>query len=358
MFERLDVELKWVLDTEVTPCYWGDDWVILHNMQDSKATQLIQEERTKGSSPFLDLQKWSQDIRPTYRLTWVILWGLPPLVWEQESMGKVLAEVGELVQVDDMVEQRRRVDVARILVRTHRPPGIQSAITAIVDGVPHVLHVVEDMSGLGAWPNMKTATSGLPPSPFSTEPNSPAFDDAVNYDDDSPFALAGDSPDNLDGPSSDGRHRSSIRTRRDHWVKTIGRRCLDRIFSEPDVVASLPIDSKILNPLAVDPVVSTEPSVGQKLLKRTAFNELPNLERHENNQYWEAQQGKLHKDIPEDTDRCAGRAQNTPMLVQENVPPPLDQSHFKNHTPPHSTRVDEGGGGFGPLFSRPNLSSC
>ncbi|KAH1137989.1 hypothetical protein GYH30_027831 [Glycine max] len=106
VLETSKLQSDWIrnawVDTEVTPCYWGDDWVILHNLQDSKATQLIQEERTKGSSPFLDLQKWSQDIRPTYRLTWVILWGLPPLVWEQESMGKVLAEVGELVEVDEM----------------------------------------------------------------------------------------------------------------------------------------------------------------------------------------------------------------------------------------------------------------
>ena len=277
-------------------------------------------------------------------------------------MGKVLAEVGELVEVDEMVEQRRRIDVARILVRTQRPPGIQTAITATVDGVPHVLHVAEDMSGLAAWPNMKTMTSGLPPSPFSTEPNSPAFDDAVNYDDDSPFALAGDSPGNPDGSSSDGRHLFSIQTRRDHWVKTTSRRRLDRIFSESDDVASPPNDSKFLNPLAFDSAVPTELSVGQKLLKRTAFNELPILERNDNNQDQEAQHGKLHKGIPEGADRCAGINQNTPMLVQETVPPPLDQSHIRNHTPPckPSTRVDEGGGGggFGPHTTRPNLSSC
>ena len=55
MFERLDEEFKWVIDNDVTPCYWGDDWVIFHNLQESKATQIIHEERKNGSTPIMDL---------------------------------------------------------------------------------------------------------------------------------------------------------------------------------------------------------------------------------------------------------------------------------------------------------------
>ena len=55
MFERLEEEFKWVLDNDVTPCYWGDDWVIFHNLQQTKAMQLIQEERQNGSTPIMDL---------------------------------------------------------------------------------------------------------------------------------------------------------------------------------------------------------------------------------------------------------------------------------------------------------------
>jgi len=78
MFQKVEDELKWVLDPEVIPCYWVDDWIILLNLDDSKATQIMQEEKTHGSTPILDLQKWSQDIRPTHRLAWILLWGLSP----------------------------------------------------------------------------------------------------------------------------------------------------------------------------------------------------------------------------------------------------------------------------------------
>lgn len=39
-------------------------------------------------------------------------------------MEKVLTDIGELVEVDDYVEDCKRMDVARILIRTKRRPRI------------------------------------------------------------------------------------------------------------------------------------------------------------------------------------------------------------------------------------------
>lgn len=76
-------------------------------MDDSSAACLIQQEMDNGSTPLSELQKWSPEIRPTHRLTWVLLWGLPLTVWDVESMAKVLMEFDEVVEVDDFVEDRR-----------------------------------------------------------------------------------------------------------------------------------------------------------------------------------------------------------------------------------------------------------
>ncbi|KAL5171309.1 hypothetical protein HKD37_11G032808 [Glycine soja] len=139
MFERLEEELKWVVEDDSSPCYWADDWVIFPDMDESKAARLIDQEKDNGSTPISELQKWSPEIRPTHRLTWVLLWGLPLTVWEEELMAKVLAEVGEVVEVDEYVEARRRLDVARILVRTQKEPLLQANIPAIIDGIEYVL---------------------------------------------------------------------------------------------------------------------------------------------------------------------------------------------------------------------------
>uniref|UniRef100_K7MMW2 RRM domain-containing protein n=1 Tax=Glycine max TaxID=3847 RepID=K7MMW2_SOYBN len=168
MFERVEEELKWVVDLEVNPCYWANDWIIFPYLDESKAARLINEEMTNGSTPVSELQKWSSNIQPTHRLTWVLLWGLPPTVWEAEYMEKVLVDIGEMVEVDENVEDRRRMDVARILIWTKLRPAIQETVQAIIDGVEYALDVVEDTIRMGAQMKNSRTTSWLPPSPFST----------------------------------------------------------------------------------------------------------------------------------------------------------------------------------------------
>ena len=150
MFERVEEELKWVLDGEVNPCYWVDDWIFLPYLDDSKAARLIHEEKQSGSTPITELQKWSLQIRPDHRLTWVLLWGLLSTVWAPKHMEKVLKDIGELVEVDGYVEDRKRMDVAHILIRTNRRPRLQESVVATIDGVEYDLDVIEDVPGMRA----------------------------------------------------------------------------------------------------------------------------------------------------------------------------------------------------------------
>ncbi|KAH1194450.1 putative ribonuclease H protein [Glycine max] len=248
MFEKVEDELKWVLDTKVTSCYWADDWIILLNLDDSKATQIMQEEKTHGSTPILDLQKWSQDIRPTHRLAWILLWGLPPTAWESESMGKMVEPIGDMVEVDELVEQRRRLDVARILIRTTMTPGIRTELMAVIDGIETTLHVVKDTTWLGTRLDQKRMVSWMPPSLFSTEPNSPVAIGSDMYGADSMHETSEGSPVYEGaGFSTVGRVDRDLQTRRDQWVQAIGRCSLDRSFTDIDDVDYPHEDNAILN---------------------------------------------------------------------------------------------------------------
>ncbi|XP_028236965.1 uncharacterized protein LOC114416299 [Glycine soja] len=208
MFEKVKEELRWVLDPDINPRYWVDDWVILPNLEDDKALRLVNEERTKGSTPILDLHKWSPHIRPTHRLAWVLLWGLPPTVWEVVYMEKVVAELGELVEVDEMVEERWRMDAARILIRTNLRPGIAMAVPVVIDGVDAVIHIVEDMQGLRTKTKPKQSLTWYPPSPLSTEPNTP-----MTYAAQTPGV-------DTKGASSDGGSQGSDGGFSGHWRRT------------------------------------------------------------------------------------------------------------------------------------------
>jgi len=249
MFEKLEEELRWVFDRDINPCYWGDDWIILPGLDESNANKLINEELKNGSTPITELQKWSPAIRPEHRLTWVLLQGLPPSVWKPEFMKKVMELIGEMVEVDEYVEERKRMDVARTLVRTNRRLGFQENIQATIDGEEYELTVVEDMTTMGDKLKSYHNSSWFPPSPMSTQPNTPATRtdgtpgcDSGNDDGDAVFDdVDADVPKHWNNSRSPKQRPS--RSRRDQWVKSLGRSPSDRSNTDADDVDQ----SKVVN---------------------------------------------------------------------------------------------------------------
>lgn len=58
-------------------------------------------------------------MRTMYRLVWMLCWGIPQHVWDMESIKKIASAVGEVVEVDDDVEELQQLDRARVLIKTH-----------------------------------------------------------------------------------------------------------------------------------------------------------------------------------------------------------------------------------------------
>lgn len=94
------------------PKYIGDDMVLLLGLQDSKAKEIMSEELQHGTSPFYSLQKWNPMMRPGHRLIWVQCWCVPLEVWDIGNFQKLVAAVEDLIEVDDDVEELRRMDRA------------------------------------------------------------------------------------------------------------------------------------------------------------------------------------------------------------------------------------------------------
>jgi len=186
-------------------------------------------------------------------------------------MERVLAELGELVEVDEMVEERWRMDAARILIRTKRRPGIETAVPAVIDGVDVVLHVVEDMHGFGMKTNFKQPITCFPPSPLSTEPNTP-----VTHAGQTPGA-------DIDGASMDGgsdgsdggysrhwRHIQPVHVGRDHRTQPIDSYHLDWAVADKDDVAQSNRDNKF-----VEDKSPQVPSNGHLFQEGKPLNALP-----------------------------------------------------------------------------------
>ena len=99
--------------------------------------------------------------------------------------------------------------------------------------------------GMQTKPNR--TNSWLPPSPFSTEPNSPAIagDEIPGINIHGDFTDGG-SDDIEGGYSNHWSKPLSLQARRDHWVQSLGRCCLDRSIIDSDDVTQSHVDNNSL----------------------------------------------------------------------------------------------------------------
>lgn len=143
-FKRIEEELPWEIGSNVVPKYIGDDMILLLGLSDAKAEELILEENKHGTSLFYSVERWSPTLRPRNRLIWVQCWGIPLEAWDIRHIRKIVAAVGDLIEVDDDVEELRRLDRARVLIRTPWIPLIHHTVTMHVQQETHNVTIVEE----------------------------------------------------------------------------------------------------------------------------------------------------------------------------------------------------------------------
>lgn len=144
IFERLDDELSWILGSKVAPKYLGDDMVLLLGLSDTKVKEMIREEINNGTSMFYSMEKWNSELKSGNRLVWIQCSGIPLVAWSIKYIRKIVAAVGNLVEVDNDVDDMQRLDRARVLVKTPWRPTIQHSVTVQIDGDTHRVHLVEE----------------------------------------------------------------------------------------------------------------------------------------------------------------------------------------------------------------------
>jgi len=144
MFNRVEDDLLWGIEADISPKYMGDDIVLLLGLTDDRAQQMVEEEIEGGVSSFHSLEKWNPKLRPGCQLTWVNCWGIPLVAWDTEQIRKIVVGIGEVVDVDDDVEMLRRLDRARVLIKTPWKPLIQHTVNVHIQGEVYGVHLVEE----------------------------------------------------------------------------------------------------------------------------------------------------------------------------------------------------------------------
>jgi len=157
--ETLEDRIAWELGYNVRTRFLGDDMILLSGVTDEKAQLIIQTEKDSGNSLFYSLEKWRPGCRPNNRVVWIQVWGFPLEVWEVEHFKKAISFIGDVIELDDDTEDRRRLDRARILVRTPLPPSIRREVAVRVGEFKYRVWFVEETGAHGG-----TKQKGLAPS--------------------------------------------------------------------------------------------------------------------------------------------------------------------------------------------------
>lgn len=66
-------------------------------------------------------------------------------MWELDHLRKAVANIGDVIKLDDDTEDKYRLDRARLLVRTPLPPSIRTEVRIHVGDLEYRVWIVEEM---------------------------------------------------------------------------------------------------------------------------------------------------------------------------------------------------------------------
>ncbi|KAL2993628.1 hypothetical protein AAZX31_10G123500 [Glycine max] len=184
--ESIQDRVAWDLGYNICTKFLVDDMILLMGLSEEKAHHIIQTEKNNGSSLFYSLERWRSGCRPHNRVVWLQVWGFPIEVWGVDHFRKAASFIGDVIELDDDTEDRRRLDRARLLVRTPLPLSISKEITVRAGELDYQVWFVEE-TGIGDVVNQKSSSL------------SDVWLDEVTPEDE---GIAGDDDDDIDGSSS------------------------------------------------------------------------------------------------------------------------------------------------------------
>ena len=79
--------------------------ILILGLTDTRAKELAKEETRHGLTPFHLLETWNTNMRTGHRLVWDLCWGISLVACDMAQIRKIVAAIGDLVEVDDNVEE-------------------------------------------------------------------------------------------------------------------------------------------------------------------------------------------------------------------------------------------------------------
>ena len=144
MFDKAEDELRWDYGLNISTTYLGDDMILIIGLNEERAEQLLKELNQRTPPLLYSLQKWSSTLRPGNRLAWVQCWGIPAIIWDDLAIKKILGLLGDVLELEEEVEEQRRMDRAKVLLKTPWKPFIHHTVNVHVGSEVYEVSISEE----------------------------------------------------------------------------------------------------------------------------------------------------------------------------------------------------------------------
>ncbi|MCH82611.1 RNA recognition motif, partial [Trifolium medium] len=125
----------------------GFDKILLSSSLEDGVLNAIQADKAWWNSKFLEINKWSLDLKASGRRIWVRIFGTPPHVWGWECFNRILNRFGRLSGLDASTDKQSRLDVARAQVVVSSWDFLDESVEILVGKDRFVIRVVEERFG-------------------------------------------------------------------------------------------------------------------------------------------------------------------------------------------------------------------
>jgi hypothetical protein len=144
-YDRLIVEGQ----LEVKATFMGGNMVLLQSSCEDEMKEVMRINKQWWDQCFLKIIPWKPNILSESRDIWIQIYGLPLHAWEEGSFKMVAGRFGVFLDFDEVTVAKRRLDVARVKLRTVRRGMIDTVLQLMVLGVVYDVWVVEERCGCG-----------------------------------------------------------------------------------------------------------------------------------------------------------------------------------------------------------------
>ncbi|GAU20898.1 hypothetical protein TSUD_120900 [Trifolium subterraneum] len=138
----------------------GGRKVFIQPSEDEDLWELIKDAEEYFNHWFVKIKEWNPSEVSVDRVVWIRIFGTPVHAWKEDFFKKMVESFGELLVLDWDTSQKRRLDFARVLIKTSYSSFINHVEKVKIDSLFFMVRVLEELEynyGVRTPPNKQVS---------------------------------------------------------------------------------------------------------------------------------------------------------------------------------------------------------